>query len=179
MAVGDEDVAVGGDGDVGRPVEGVRSLRADARGAERHEQLAVAAELEDLVSLAVGAGLVARPHVPVVRDVEPVRPHEHAVAERLDQVAVGIEPQDGGLRPMERPHVLAVRIGVDGDDVAPGDVRGELGPALDVGVVGGPELQVALGADGGAQPGDQDDEQGGGPGAHRTPRGALFSGRSS
>ena len=55
VAVRDEDVAAGGDGDVRGLVEGVGPLAGDARLAERQQQLSARAELEDLVALPVSS----------------------------------------------------------------------------------------------------------------------------
>ena len=88
-----------------------------------------------------------------------MRPDEHSVAKRLDQVAVGVELEDWWLCPMKRPHMLAVWIGFDRDHVAPLDVRRELCPALDVGVVIGFELDRALGAGDRGEPDDDYDDR--------------------
>src|SRR4029453_5871515 len=47
MAVGHEDIAVGSDRDAGRSVEQIRSRSTNARRAERHQHLALRADLED------------------------------------------------------------------------------------------------------------------------------------
>ena len=83
-----------------------------------------------------------------------MRPDEHSVAKCLDQVAVRVELEDWRLCPMQRPNMLAVRIGFDRDHVAPLDVRRQLCPALDVGVVIGSELDRALGAGDSGEPDD-------------------------
>ena len=54
MAVGDENVAVGRDNDVGRRIESVWTVAGDAGLTERSEQPSVRGELHDNLFLAVG-----------------------------------------------------------------------------------------------------------------------------
>ncbi len=99
--------------------------------AERQQHLAVGAELEDLVALAVQAELVGRPDEAFGVDVKAVGPHEHPLAEALHQIAVRIETQDGRLGTMEGPDMPPVWVGVHRDDLSPFHARGELRPPLD------------------------------------------------
>ena len=80
VAVGHEDVAVRRDDDVGRLIEEIGTGAADARLAERHQHLAVGAELEDLMALAVLAARVGHPEVAVAVHGRAVREDEHALA---------------------------------------------------------------------------------------------------
>ena len=71
MAVGDEESPLGAIDDVGRLIEESRARPADAGFAERHQHLAVGAELEDLVALAVVAARIGDPQVAVAIDGAP------------------------------------------------------------------------------------------------------------
>jgi hypothetical protein len=141
MAVGDEDVAIGRDQDVGRLAEGVRPAAGYPRLAERHQELAVLVELHDGVALAVVHGAaVADPDVVVLVDMEPVRIVDHAAAEALDHLAGGVELHDRvevrlraigrRLAAVEGPHALAVAIDVDADHRAELAPIRQLGPAV-------------------------------------------------
>ena len=70
------------------PLPGVSGL------AERHQHLAVGAELEHLVAFAVAAEAVGHPHVAVAVDVQAVREQQQAGAEALQQLAGRIEFED-------------------------------------------------------------------------------------
>src|SRR5215510_5330454 len=75
----------------------IRTTARDARRAQRHQHLAVRAELHDLLSALVAlwgpvrGDSIGHPDVAVLVDIEPVRPDEHAAAEALDDRAVRIE----------------------------------------------------------------------------------------
>src|SRR5580704_18476653 len=94
MPVADKDIAIGRDQHRRRRVELVRTAAGDALLAERHQHLAVRAELEDLVALAVLALAVGDPDIALRIDKNAVREHEHAGAEACDQLAGGIELED-------------------------------------------------------------------------------------
>src|ERR1041384_7229886 len=107
MALGHEDVAVGGDQDVVGLPEKLRIPPA-ARLAERHEELAVRAELVDQVSLgaargdggvplrgAAGAGAIGHPDVAVPVHEDAVRGEKHPGAEALHHGAGRIELEAG------------------------------------------------------------------------------------
>ena len=157
VAVRDEDVAVGVDGHVSRPVEGVRPVGGHARPAQRHQDLAGRAELEDLVPAPAGVHaehrlapvVVGRPEVALGVDVEAVRRREHPLAPTVEELAVGAElhdrrvvvPADAGGGPgrlvveaaVEDPDV-PVRVAVDADRLAPPaaiHVRREVRPLVD------------------------------------------------
>ena len=118
MTVGDEDLAARVDDDIVRSDEGVGPGDADAGLAERHQQLAVTIELEDLKALARGlARFVERPAVgdPDVAfgiDVQTMRLQEHPLAEALHELSRGVEHQHRHL-------AAAVVAGAD-DAVPPG-----------------------------------------------------------
>jgi hypothetical protein len=109
VAVGNEDVAVLSDGNVGRAAEQVVAATGDARLAERHQELAVRTEFEDLVALALRHHRVGYPDVAVPIDSDAVGLHEHAVAEALHHVAGPIESEDRRIRAVERPDVAIGR----------------------------------------------------------------------
>ena len=102
MAVGDEDVAVGRDGDVGRAVERIGAVARHALLAERHHQLSVARELEHLLADAVARAAVGDPEKAVAVDADAVRPHEHLLAPRLQHLARRVELDDRRLGAVER-----------------------------------------------------------------------------
>ena len=157
VAVGDEDVAVGVDHDVARPVEGVGTVARDPRPAEGHQDLAARAELEHLVPAPadgqaehrVAAVVVGRPEVALGVDVEAVRGREHPLAPTVEELAVGAElddrrvvvpPHAGGRarRPVVEAAVedpdVPVRVAVDADRLAPPPavhVRRQVRPFVD------------------------------------------------
>src|SRR6516164_9316348 len=94
MPVADEDVAVGRDQHRRRRIEFVRTGAGDALLAERHQHLAVRAELEDLMALAVLALAVGDPDIALRIDENAVRENEHAGAKTGDEFARGIELED-------------------------------------------------------------------------------------
>jgi hypothetical protein len=140
VPVGDEDVAVGRDDDVGRPAERVGPLGVDARSSERHQDLALGAELEHLMSLAVFALRVGHPDVSFPVDRHAVRLHEHIGPEAAHELPGRIELEQRRLVPMEHPDV-ALRIRIDRDDAAKGDARREVRP------VGDDVIRIVLGAE--------------------------------
>ena len=152
VAIGDEDLAAEVDDNVGRSDEGIGAGDADSGLAERHEQLAVAGELEDLETLSSDfAGFVERPAVgnPDVAfgiHVEAVRLQEQPLAEALHELAGRVEHQNGDIaaalaagiggraagcrRAVEDPEI-APGVGVGVRDLAPGKAGRDLCPALD------------------------------------------------
>ena len=102
MAVPDEDIAVRRDQDGGRLIEGVRAICGDSSLTERHQELAVLTELENLVALSVSPGIlpvgpfpVRHPDVSIPVHVDPMRTNEHARAKALHQLSRRIELQYG------------------------------------------------------------------------------------
>ena len=133
-----EDAAVGRDQHIVRLGEIRRRIAGLARRAERHQQLALRAELEDGVALALGVrelchlggrrrSRVHDPHVALPIDVHAVRPEDLSGAEALDDLAARIELDDRfDVRPgaelvpaVAGPDVLAVDVDVDRADRFP------------------------------------------------------------
>src|SRR5215472_10757904 len=94
VSVGDEDVAIGRDQDVGRPIEGLGPFARDPRLAQRHQHLSIGAELDDRVALAVAASAVGHPDVAIPVREQAVRPIDHAGTEARHQLARGVELLD-------------------------------------------------------------------------------------
>src|SRR5262249_23248716 len=93
----------------------------DARLAESLEHLSVLVELEHLVAAAGRAWNVSKrtavacPKIAIRVLAEPVGLYKHAVPERLENVAVGIEVNDGRFGTMMQPGAaMAVRNDADG-----------------------------------------------------------------
>jgi hypothetical protein len=81
VPVGDEDITIRRDPNVGRRIEGVRTVPCHSGLAERHQDLAVRTELEDLLPLGTLAAAVGGPQIAVPVDVEAVRKNKHSGAE--------------------------------------------------------------------------------------------------
>ena len=94
MAVGNEDVAVRRGHDGRWRIELIGTAAGGVRFAERHQDLAVGAELENLVAFAAAAEPVGHPHVALAVDVQTVREQQQAGAEALQQFAGRIEFED-------------------------------------------------------------------------------------
>src|SRR5512134_1424281 len=97
MAVGDEDVTVRGDDDIGGLIEEIRTGPRHASLAERHQDLARWTELEHLMPFAGRAAGVGHPEVAVAIDGRAVREHEHVLAERREQLSVLVVFEDWRL----------------------------------------------------------------------------------
>ena len=112
----------------------IRTAAGDVRLAERHQHLAVGAELENLVAFAAAAEPVGHPHVALAVDVQTVREQQQAGAEALQQFSGRIEFEDrvevraaarerlAGIDARRRPGFAAAladpdagAIGIDGD----------------------------------------------------------------
>src|SRR5688572_551095 len=107
MSFSNEDVTVRRYQDVVRLPEVVRFARA-AGLSQGHQQLAIGAELKDLMSLGgrrcgrravrwathTGAGAVRHPDIPFVIDVDAMRRDEHPGAERRQQLPGRVELED-------------------------------------------------------------------------------------
>ena len=166
MTVGDENLAARVDDDIGRSDERVGTGDADARLAERHQQLAVTIEFEDLKALALGLPrrvertAVGDPDVALRVDVQTVRLQEQALAEALHEPSRRVEHQNrnvaacplsgsrsrstGCRRPMQHPQValgIDVRVGY----LSPRETCRKLCPVLDQ-----PETILLRAADPGA-----------------------------
>ena len=92
--LGDEDLAVRRDDDVGRLVERVRAVAGDAGLAERHQQLAVGTELEDLMAFAARRPRVGHPDVAVAIDREAVRERRTSLRPTTSAVCPTVELED-------------------------------------------------------------------------------------
>ncbi len=115
VAVGNKDIAIGRECDRVRLVERVRAVARYSGLAERHEHLAIFAELEYLLALAVLALAVAHPEIAVAVEGKAMRKDEHARAEGLQQFAVRVEFHDGIER---RPRTAIHSAPVGDPDVA-------------------------------------------------------------
>src|SRR5215470_16496573 len=119
MAVADEDIAIGRDEHVRRSIECVRTGAGNAGLAKGHEHLALRADLEHSVPLALAAMIVGRPHIAVIIDMQPMRMVEYPGTEAHHQISQWIEFGDRVHRgadaissptPVEHPQALAVTI---------------------------------------------------------------------
>ncbi len=138
VAVGDEDAAVRSRDHVVGLIEVVRPVTRLPGRTQAHEQLAVRAELVDLMTVRafLVPGEVGDPHVALGVDVDPVRSHEDAGAEvredlsrvaveledRIDRVGVAVDAataQGAGAAALVRPYVAVGRVDVDTRGGAP------------------------------------------------------------
>src|SRR5439155_4075310 len=129
LAVGDEDVAVLRDDQIGHAVERVARLivAGDALAAERHQQLAVGAELEDLVVAAIGD-----PDMPRAIGAQKMRRLEHVLAPGAEEAAVLVECYDRHRRVAVEDVDVAFRVDVDAGRAAPrGHALGKRHPVVD------------------------------------------------
>src|SRR5436190_14541141 len=152
VAVGDEDLAARVDDHVGGSDERLVAGHSDACLAERHQQLALGRELEDLKAFArrlssgVEGAAVGDPDVAAGIHVQAMRLQEQALAEALHELARSVEHEDRclapaalascrgasprGRRPMENPQV-AGGVDVRVRDLAPREIGGNLCPTFD------------------------------------------------
>src|SRR5262252_1828063 len=140
VSVADENVAIGRDQNRGRSVEGVWTVACRSGLAEREQDLAVGAELENLMAFAVLALGVGNPDVAVAVDKNSVRKHEHSGTETFHQVSGSVELEHGseiraaaGVGPatLGDPDTGAVGIDRDAGGGAPGSALRHLCPVLD------------------------------------------------
>ena len=117
MAVGHEQVAVGGLDDVGRLVEEVGPGAAHPGLAQPHQHLAVGAELDRLVALAAAAAGVGHPQVAAAIHRAAVREVHQALAEAAQQPPGAVEDQD---RRLVAAFAGVVHAAVDDEDLAVG-----------------------------------------------------------
>src|SRR5258708_37536098 len=134
MAVGDEDVAVGRDGDIVGLIEGVRAVPGDPRFAERQQNFSVAAEFEYLVPYSFFSLAVGHPDVDILVDANSVGEDEHSTAEAHHKLAGRVELEDRriglagasiGAASFADPDALAVAINFHGAGGSPGAAFGE------------------------------------------------------
>ena len=125
VAVGDEEVAVGGDGQVGGQAEGFAGGAFPAGCADGNDELALGVEFEDAVGLAFGA-----PDVVFAVDEDAVGVLDDIFTPGGEEVAVTVEDDEG---------VFAARVdkdavlGVAGDRGYPAELPpcGQFGPVFD------------------------------------------------
>src|SRR5262249_30466652 len=95
---------------------------------ERHQDLAVGAELEDRVAFAVAARLIGRPDIALPVDMEAMRAIDQAGAEARNELAVLVELHDRIESRIDavvagaavvRPDALAIGIDLNADGRAP------------------------------------------------------------
>ena len=125
VAVGDEEVAVGGDGEIGGQAEGFAGGALLAGCADGHDELALGVEFEDAVGLAFGA-----PDVVFVVDEDSVGVLDDVFAPGGEEVAVAVEDDEGMLA--ARVDEYAV-LGIAGDRGYPAELPtcGQFGPVFD------------------------------------------------
>src|SRR4051812_47327122 len=106
MPFRDEDVAIRRYHDAGGLVQGIGRITGNTRFADCHEGLTVGTELDDGVAFSgllrmllafavVHAPSVHHPDVAVGVYINLVREDEHAAAERLQEIAGCVEPENG------------------------------------------------------------------------------------
>src|SRR5262245_37699172 len=91
VSFGHEDVSIGSNGNVRGLVEEA-GLRAGYPGlTQRHEDLPLRTEFENLISLSVVYPCIGHPQVPLSINGGTVRKDEHAFAPTLEQLPVSVE----------------------------------------------------------------------------------------
>src|SRR5258708_4523207 len=117
VAVGNKNIAVRSDHDVGRSVELVVAIAGDARLADRHQHSSVGAELQSRRAPAIAGSAVGDPDIAVAVDAQPMRPVDQLRAEAHHLPAGGIEFLDRrdaranagfGAAAVEHPKAVAV-----------------------------------------------------------------------
>src|SRR5262249_14953847 len=96
MTVGDVDVAIGRNRNIGGAAEIARLIAGHAGLADRHQHLAVRAELDRGATLAVARPLVGCPHIAVAVYAEAVREIEQVGAEADYELSGRVEFHDRG-----------------------------------------------------------------------------------
>src|SRR5262249_50203608 len=124
MAVGDVDVAVGRNGDVGGATQIALVVARHSRLADCRQHLSVRAELDGSAALAIAGALVGDPDIALAVDGEAVREIDESGAQAGHELARGIELYDRrqvrlgavvGAATLEYPNAFAVAIGLDRD----------------------------------------------------------------
>src|SRR5450631_1238840 len=140
VAVGDEDVAVRRDHDVGRAVELVIAIAGNAWLADRHQQSAIGTELQSRCAPAIADLAIGDPDIAVAVRAEAMRPVDQLRAEAHHLPAGGVEfldrrdaRSDTGFAAaaVVDPEAGAVAIDIDADRLAPRPPFGQLRPVLD------------------------------------------------
>src|SRR6186997_922932 len=101
MAVGDEDVAIGGDCNVAGTTERVGPVAAHALRSKRHQQLSVGAVFEHLLADAISSLTISNPESAEAIDADAVRPREQLLAPHFEDFPVTIELDDRRFRTMK------------------------------------------------------------------------------
>ena len=98
MPIGHEDIAVGRDDHIGRPIEYIRAIARHTSLSERHQQRAVRTEFEDLMTLVAprvcAVGCIGHPYIAGAIHIEAMRDDEEAGAEAPHDPAIGVDLQD-------------------------------------------------------------------------------------
>ena len=145
VSVQDVDLAAGCDHNLRWPVEAVELVAPHPRDAERHEDLTLRAELEDLLPFpcirsrlrASPRRAVGDPDVAFVIDEEAVGPCKNSASEVRHDVSIEIELEDGiqlridatvGAAAVQHPHVPSVGVREHARDGSPGPSTAELSP---------------------------------------------------
>src|SRR5579862_9447632 len=140
VAVGDEDIAVRRDHDVGRPVELVIAIAGDARLADRHQHPPIGTELYRRFAAAIAGLAVGDPDIAVAVGAEAMRPVDQLRAEAHHLPAGGVEfldrrnaRADAGFAAaaVVDPEAGAVAVDIDADRLAPRPAFRQLRPMLD------------------------------------------------
>ena len=137
MSIGDPDMPIWSDRYAGRTIEMRLVVSGDPGLTDRHHDLALAGEFEDLVAdshrLAErGTSIPVRapfryPQVSLAVEREPMREGKEACSEAVDQISIEVELQDrvevrpGTLvrtAPVQDPEVFTIRIGPHAADDA-------------------------------------------------------------
>ncbi len=95
MSIGDEDISIRSDQDVGRWTEGVRSVACDAGFTEGHQNFSVRAELEHLIAFGIFCRAVNQPDVSLSVHMDSMGADEHPGAKARHELARRIELEDG------------------------------------------------------------------------------------
>ena len=102
VSIRDENIPIGRNQDGGWLIERIRTISGDTGLAERHQDLSVGTELENLMTLsvlvrilAVGSFTVGHPNIAFTVDANTVRPDEHPGAKTLDQLSGFIKFHNG------------------------------------------------------------------------------------
>src|SRR5580704_14713500 len=140
MAVGNENIAVRRDLDVGRYVELVIAIAGNARLADRHQQASIGTELQSRCAPAIAGLAVGDPDIAVAVRAEAMRPVDQLRAEARHLPAGRIEFLDRrdaradagfGATAVVHPEAGAVAIDIDADRLAPRPPFGQFRPVLD------------------------------------------------
>ena len=113
MPIGHEDIAVGRDDHIGRPIERIGAIARHTSLSERHQQRAVRTELEDLMTLVApcvrAVGCIGNPHITGAIHIQAMRDDEEAGAETPHDPAIDVDLQDWrehGIRAVGRAAAL-------------------------------------------------------------------------